>query len=194
MNKLFVSYYVESCRSLGPGKRLAVYFYGCKKGCSHCQTPELQNGGDGEKREIAPEELAATLNKIMKRTGIKGISVSGGDPLEQDTEAMKLFLGLLESDDILLFTGYTYKEVCDNGLLDIVKDSVSVLKCGPYVHHLNDGHPLMGSKNQELIFLDKEKEGIYNAYIKSAKRRLEFFTDEYAEKIIYVGLMPKKEG
>ena len=191
MKYLFVSHWLTGVTSLGPGSRIAVYFAGCSKNCPGCEAPSLQNKYNGKAYEA--RALAELLNRIGKENGIHAISITGGDPLEQDKGALELFFKQLAFDDVLLFTGYTLEEVCEKSFDLFVNKYISVLKTGPYIESLNEGHPLMGSSNQLITYIDKSKKEMYEQYISETKRNLQYFFSNDGETLYFAGLLPKNK-
>ena len=102
----------DCCRVLGPGCRAVIWFYGCSKNCEGCIAKTMNNSGIFN--EYTPKELYEWVKALKD---IEGISISGGEPLEQDLKELIDFLGMVKNDDrklsIILFTGYTYKEIFD---------------------------------------------------------------------------------
>ena len=168
---MYVSHILTDVKNLGPGKRLCVWFAGCSKNCPGCCSPELQTVKNAA--QIKAEELADLVNFRAAATGADGITLSGGDPLEQPD--IVAFLSRLYCPDILLFTGFDASEIRDNGLLEQISEYVAVLKCGRYISEKDEGHPLMGSTNQELIFLNPSLRDLYEAYIAEHNRKLCYY-------------------
>lgn len=182
---MLVSHILEDVDNLGPGRRVCVWFVGCGKHCPGCISPEMKNGSA---IKISADELAELVNYKVAMTGAAGVTLSGGDPLEQ-TEIAE-FLSLLYVPDVLLFTGFTFKEVEDRGLFEQIKDNIAVLKCGPYVRELDDGHPLMGSRNQTLIYLKPEYREPYECFIREHRRQPVFYR---INETIYFSGLPKTD-
>ena len=191
MKYLYVSHWLVGVTTLGPGRRIALYFSGCSKKCFGCEAPSLQNKNCG--RAYEAKELAEILNKEGRKNNITAISVTGGDPLEQDRDALEQFFKQLEFDDVLLFTGYTLENVYEKSFESLVNKYISVLKTGPYVERLNKGHPLLGSSNQLITYIDKSKEEMYKKYICESKRNLQYFFSDDGETLYFAGLLPKKQ-
>ena len=171
MTELYVSHILSDVKNLGPGKRRCVWFAGCSKNCPGCCSPELQILKNAT--QISTEELAEIVNFKVAMTGADGITFSGGDPLEQPD--IVDFLSQLYCPDILLFTGFDISELRDNGLLEQISEHVAVLKCGRYISEKDEGHPLMGSANQELLFLNPSLRELYETYIAEHERQLCYY-------------------
>lgn len=168
---MYVSHILTGVENLGPGKRLCVWFAGCSKKCAGCCSPELKTREHAV--QIGAEDLADLVNYKAAVTGAQGITLSGGDPLEQPD--IIPFLQRLILPDVMLFTGYNLTELKTKGICDRIGDYVAVLKCGRYVPGKDKGHPLMGSANQKLVFFKPEYRDAYEKYINEHKRKLSFY-------------------
>ena len=92
--------------SLGPGERLVIWTVGCSKHCPHCANPELWQSNPA--KDIDVNKLYDLIIQSVKGKRIDGITITGGDPMEQISELTKLLTLLNEiTDDILVYTGYT---------------------------------------------------------------------------------------
>lgn len=167
---------ISPVHSLGPGERLCLWTQGCSKRCPACVSPEFQSSD-------APQTDEETLSRILIRAadsaGCDGLTISGGDPLEQPQALLKL-LKLLRHrfPDILVYTGYTMEQIRAGAAGDAGKEClqyIDVLIDGPYIDERN--HPdcvLRGSDNQNIWFLNPTVRERYGEYMK-AGRKLESF-------------------
>lgn len=132
--------------------------------CEGCQNPESWNFNAGKPfNEDAKKELFDALSKSY----IRGITLSGGHPLENEN-AEDVYLLLKEikekfqTKDIWLYTGYTwgyiFPEVCldmfnvNNMYRKAAVEMCDVLVDGPYIEEQRDiTLKFRGSKNQRLI-------------------------------------------
>lgn len=137
-------------RANGPGARFVVWFQGCTLGCPGCFNPTTHDPAGG--RGVAIDELAAELARA--RPGIEGISLSGGEPLQQPEAARALLdaaraLGL----STLAFSGYTLDEIrALPGGPDVLA-RLDVLIDGRYVARDRLATGLRGSANQRIQLL-----------------------------------------
>ena len=136
-------------RANGPGARFVVWFQGCTLGCPGCFNPGTHDAGGG--REVPIAELAAQL---AATPGIEGLSLSGGEPLQQAPAAAALLdaaraLGL----STLAFSGYTEDEIraLPGGPEVLVR--LDVLIDGRYVAGARLATGLRGSENQRIRLL-----------------------------------------
>ncbi|HSR98083.1 MAG TPA: 4Fe-4S single cluster domain-containing protein [Kofleriaceae bacterium] len=141
-------------RANGPGARFVVWFQGCTLGCPGCFNPTTHDAAGG--REVAIDELVGELTRAAAsgRPAIEGLSLSGGEPLQQPAAARALLdaaraLGL----STLAFSGYTIDEI--RALPDgpEVLAHLDVLIDGRYVARERLAIGLRGSANQRIQLL-----------------------------------------
>lgn len=106
---LRVHHAIFESRANGPGMRAVIWLQGCSLQCPGCFNPELQAAEEGH--EIPVSSLAEQL--IAKKPDIEGITVSGGEPLEQIDPLIELLSVIRQKTrlSILLFSGYTLREI-----------------------------------------------------------------------------------
>ena len=137
----------------GPGKRFVLWTQGCSKGCSECFNPETWS--TNIYKEYSPRQLF----EIVKNYDVDGITISGGDPLEQEYELLE-FLFLLKEiklpKGIILFTGFTREEIRVNPIREKCLNYIDVLIDGRYEKNLKVDFSLRGSSNQEFYFFSNK--------------------------------------
>lgn len=184
MNVARILYPVEV---LGPGKRIGIWFAGCQHRCEGCSNPELW--GMRPEYEISANRLTSLLCECFANQQVDGLTLTGGDPLLQ-CEELASFLAQIRyrTDDILVYTGYTYAELQDmrNPHIEECLANIDVLVDGRYVESLNDGAPLRGSSNQRIIYLRRDLEPQYTVYLASQRDRVQNFISR--DGIISVGI------
>ena len=96
-----------------------------------------------------------------------GNTITAGEPLSQAKQLYEIITFMYEiTDDILIFTGYSKKEIYDFNNDYAIKciEKATVVIYGEYVDELNDNHtPLIASSNQVIEFHNPK---INNKYIK----------------------------
>lgn len=135
--------------ALGPGRRIGIWTRGCSRRCAGCMSPELWERDAA--CEISQPALQAALAHVLAARPVDGVTISGGEPLEQEDELMTLlaFLRDRQVEDILLYTGLTAGQL---GPRAARLRQYATTVCGPYIKEENDGLPLRGSANQEILF------------------------------------------
>jgi anaerobic ribonucleoside-triphosphate reductase activating protein len=138
-------------RANGPGVRFVVWFQGCTLGCPGCFNPATHAAAVGGTQSIA--ELTAAMTAAAA-AGATGLSLSGGEPLQQPVAARALLdaartLGL----STLAFSGYTIDELrALPGGPDVLA-RLDVLIDGRYVAGDRLASGLRGSANQRIHLL-----------------------------------------
>lgn len=189
---MLIARILSPVHSLGPGDRVCLWTQGCKKRCKGCISPELQPYSGNE---IDEDVLAKILIQVARKNNCTGITISGGDPLEQSQALLELLTLLRnEFDDILVYTGFEFQDIQD-GLAGIEAkkclDYLDVLIDGNYIDELNDKDcVLRGSSNQNIHFITKELAPIYAEYMKQG-RILESFV--HNQNTIVTGIFNKEE-
>lgn len=135
--------------TLGFGKRLGIWFQGCKRNCLNCISPELKSGFGG--KIITVEKLKKMIPNIKE---IDGLTISGGEPFDQPKGLLKVVQWFSEccNDDIIIFTGYTLQELRNKQsvVIEEILSNISVLIDGEYIDELNAGVGMRGSTNQTV--------------------------------------------
>src|SRR5205823_4657820 len=116
-------------RANGPGARFVVWLQGCTLGCPGCFNPTTHDVDGGSETAIA-----TVIAQLRDARGIEGLSLSGGEPLQQADAAIALLdaaraLGL----STLAFSGYTLDEIRALPRGVEVIDRLDVLVDGRYI-------------------------------------------------------------
>lgn len=138
--------------TLGPGSRAGIWVQGCSIHCPGCLSRDTW----------APAVMLTATGKVSDWVegqaceGLTGITVSGGEPLDQPAPLQALLADLrsrpaLAQLDILLYTGYAYGAVVRRH--PAVLELVDAIASGPYIGSRPSTHPWMGSGNQVLTLL-----------------------------------------
>ncbi len=135
-------------RANGPGARFVVWLQGCTLGCPGCFNPTTHDATGGS--EVTVAELAAQ----MAAARVEGLSLSGGEPLQQPAAATALLdaarsLGM----STLAFSGYTMEEIRVLPGGPEVLARLDVLIDGRYVSSDRLASGLRGSANQRIQLL-----------------------------------------
>lgn len=177
---MYVARVLYPVEVLGPGRRVGIWFCGCPRRCKGCSNPELWEFQ--ERYKTTPETIFEMVKSVSKEHTVDGFTITGGDPLYQANDLMKL-LELLKkiSDDIIVYTGYKLMELEPDKLRNI-----SVLIDGEYIEELNDNSLLKGSSNQQVHILDDRKEEKYSIYFKTETNKVQNFFS--SDGVVSVGI------
>ncbi len=143
--------FIPQSDSNGPGCRCVIWVQGCSLNCPGCFNPETHPVDSGERVTVS-----YLCNRVISfGDSIEGITISGGEPLEQ-IDALTCFLGYIKKHSdlsILLFTGYSWDEISRMQHSDELLACVDVLIAGRYEQALRSSTGLLGSTNQTVHFL-----------------------------------------
>ena len=137
----------------GPGLRFVLWTQGCSKGCSECFNPETWS--TNVYKELSPLQLF----EIVKNFEVDGVTISGGDPLEQEDELLELLMLLSTMrlrKGVILFSGFTRAEISSNFIREQCLKYIDVLIDGRYEKNLKIDFSLRGSSNQEFYFFSNK--------------------------------------
>ena len=124
-------FYDESI-SNGTGWRAVLFVSGCPHGCPGCHNKAAQNYNYGEK--FNKEEI---INRIKDNSILKGITISGGEPLCKENMPEVLdFIKTVRKEkpnfNVWCYTGYTMEELVnrnDETTNNCLKEILDVQKC-----------------------------------------------------------------
>ncbi|MEW5872051.1 MAG: 4Fe-4S single cluster domain-containing protein [Chloroflexota bacterium] len=148
---LRVHHFQPESRANGPGCRAVLWVQGCTLGCLGCFNPGTHDPRGGDLWAV--DDLVVRLAALQ--THIQGLTVSGGEPLQQP-KALFILLQRLRAAmqlSVLVFTGFTWEEVqrLPNG--PAILAHIDVLIAGRYDASQRLAHGLLGSVNQRVHFL-----------------------------------------
>jgi anaerobic ribonucleoside-triphosphate reductase activating protein len=153
---LRVSQVLGPITALGPGRRLGVWVQGCPLACAGCMSRHTWDPRGGH--DVAVERLVRLWSRGLA-DGYDGLTVSGGEPLEQPGALAALLEAAdqvrrgvgREDADLLVYTGWEDAEIAASPRATAALDRVDAVITGRY----RVGEPTRlvwrGSANQRLI-------------------------------------------
>lgn len=129
----------------GEGIRSVIYTQGCSHECPDCHNPETHSYETGTNMTVADIVREIEDNNISKK-----VTISGGEPFDQENLVELLFELKKHGYDIVVYTGYTWKYIVENKPSCI--EFINVLVDGRFIKERKDNSKLhRGSTNQEII-------------------------------------------
>jgi len=134
----------------GPGRRCLIMLQGCDRNCPDCFNPDTH---PFEMRTVfSPHEL---FKRVAALEWIKGITVSGGEPVLQ-IRPLITFLKLVTEKSplsVVLFRGLTLDAIENRPFGPQLLALLDILIDGPFVREMTANNSLRGSSNQKICFL-----------------------------------------
>lgn len=150
--------------SNGLGVRTILWCAGCNMKCKNCFNPETWDFNAGK---VFDEKAKQFLFEQLNKPYIKGLTLSGGHPLEYENlpdvyDIVKEVKEKFPQKDIWLYTGYTLSIIDFDTTIDCGWDNAAirnyilamcdVVVDGPYIDEQRDVTlAFRGSKNQRII-------------------------------------------
>jgi anaerobic ribonucleoside-triphosphate reductase activating protein len=162
---LQVHSFLESSSVNGPGQRAVIWLQGCSLGCPSCWNEATHHRAAGSGRAVS--EILNWLASVRSRIEISGLTISGGEPLEQAPGLVRLLESArkqLPDFSIGLFSGYTEAELdrgwyrcfpfttplAKRGIWQRIQRTLDFAVLGRYNELAPSSDPLITSKNQRL--------------------------------------------
>ena len=144
----------------GLGCRVTIWASGCPHHCPGCHNKHTWEYGQGKNIFDVQEKIFEAVDKPY----IKGITLSGGDPLDQSFSALQeleIFIDDFKKEfpdkDIWVFSGDTIETLVLSPIKKRILQKCDVLVDGPFIQAQYDPDlAFRGSSNQRIINL-KEK-------------------------------------
>ncbi|WP_422777566.1 4Fe-4S single cluster domain-containing protein [Pseudomonas mediterranea] len=162
--------------TLGPGRRLGIWFQGCSIRCPGCISADTWGPGH---RRLSLEQLLEQITPWLHEAD--GITISGGEPFDQFDALRSLLESLRQRSDldILVYSGYSLEQL-DEPLFQ-ARGLIDALISDPYIEALGQTMALRGSDNQRLSLLTplgRARLGRYERQLEPADKALDLMFDE----------------
>lgn len=152
-NALRLAGFLPASRANGPGLRAVIWVQGCSLACPGCFNAHTHPARGGE--VVALDDL---FERITALPGLDGVTVSGGEPLQQRRPLLRLLTRLRGAGlPVILWTGYTWEEIQRMPDAGRLHTAVDVIIAGRYEQARRIAKTMQGSDNKTVHFLS----GIY---------------------------------
>ena len=175
--------------TLGPGRRIGIWFQGCSIRCPGCISADTWGPGH---RRLSLEQLLEHITPWLQEA--EGITISGGEPFDQFDALRSLLEGLrrLSKLDILVYSGYALEQL-DESLLQ-TNGLIDALISDPYIEALSQTMALRGSDNQRLSLLTplgRARLGDYERLLEPTDKALDLMFDESGS--VWMAGIPRRD-
>ena len=148
----------EADTTNGVGVRVVLWTSGCSHHCFNCHNPQTWDPENGEKYTQETEDKIISL---MDKSYIRGITLSGGDPLYEGNlecidKLVKRIRKELPSKNIWIYSGFTWDEVQRDDRRKAIVNNCDIFVDGRFVMDLKNLRlKYRGSSNQNVIDVKK---------------------------------------
>lgn len=160
-----IGYRLDRSEIYGPGLRSVIWVQGCTLACKGCWNTQYWSAKGGN--EIQVSQL---LKEIQSLDDIEGITLLGGEPLQQPKASLELIKGAKSLGlSVFLYTGYELSEFDETMLACFNLSDIAVT--GRYVQEFRDtGLRWRGSRNQQVHFISD----VYDETVLTEQTEVEF--------------------
>ncbi len=159
---LYISRIHFPITTLGPGRRIGIWFQGCSIRCEGCVSADTWGAGKGG---VLISEIMTAIAPWLSEA--EGITISGGEPFDQPEALIDLLTQLRSNTslDILLYSGYPFEKIVP--LLEQCKGCIDALISDPYEKNASQTLALRGSDNQRFHYLTPLGEARFGQFERS---------------------------
>lgn len=147
-NTISLGHRLDHSEIYGPGIRSVFWTQGCTLACKECWNTQYWSSRGGSEIEVSK-----ILNELDQLEGIEGITLLGGEPLQQSEASLELIRGCKEMGlSVFLYTGYDLSEFDET--MQACFDLSDIAVTGRFVQELRDTTlRWRGSRNQQVHFI-----------------------------------------
>lgn len=131
----------------GPGTRYTIWVQGCSIHCPGCSNTDTWDPKEGYEKPVHD-----IVKDIMAESELDGVTITGGEPLDQYEAVLELCKMLFGKISVFLTTGYTATAVI-NQKKNPIAEYLDILCTGPFSEKQTCTGEWKGSYNQRVEFL-----------------------------------------
>jgi len=162
---IYINSILFPIKTLGPGNRIGIWFQGCSIRCKGCMSKHTW-----EKEEKYLINIKNILEKI-KDSGLKRITISGGEPFEQPEELKELLIEIkkLGIEDTIIYSGLKKENILKN--FPWIKELCGLLISEPFEENKPSNFAYKGSENQIATVFKNVKS--YQKFLKEKRKKIQ---------------------
>ncbi|MFX1515398.1 MAG: 4Fe-4S single cluster domain-containing protein [Promethearchaeota archaeon] len=152
MNSLRLANVIPISEANGPGPHYTIWVQGCSLNCPGCFNPHTHDPEGGYSRPI--QDLFQEIVEYWTKRKIRGVTVTGGEPLQQITGVTDLLMKIKSVGKIgtIVLTGYNEQELHTLPGFDSLKQYLDVLITGRFLQEKKLQKEIRGSTNKKILF------------------------------------------
>lgn len=174
--------------TLGPGRRLGIWFQGCSIRCPGCISADTWRASN------EPVDVAEVASRVAPWLAqCDGVTISGGEPFDQPQALAALLhqIRARSSASVLVYSGYAYEKLVE--FLMAWPGLIDALISDPFELHQSQTKLLRGSDNQRLHLLTDRGRASFAGYERLASpqdRQLDVMLDD--EGVVWLAGIPSR--
>ena len=175
--------------TLGPGRRLGIWFQGCSIRCNGCVSIDTWGTGRGG---VPIDEIMNAISPWLQEAD--GITISGGEPFDQPEALVNLLAQIRSktSADILVYSGHPFEKIAP--AVEKCQGTIDALISDPYDEIAPQTLALRGSDNQRLHCLTPLGEARFRSFDRAPKSLDKTFDIMFDEAgAIWLAGIPKRD-
>ncbi|MHA1945000.1 MAG: 4Fe-4S single cluster domain-containing protein [Candidatus Hodarchaeales archaeon] len=151
METIRLSNIIPISEANGPGPHYTIWVQGCNLRCNGCFNPHTHDPDGGYLQPIP--DLLQKIASLWHKNEIKGVTITGGEPLQQIKSLTSLIRGVKDIGNIgiIILTGFSQVQCYKLSEFDIIKQFTDVLIAGPFKKNQKLQEGIRGSSNKEVI-------------------------------------------
>jgi anaerobic ribonucleoside-triphosphate reductase activating protein len=167
---LKINYILQNSKVQGPGNRFTIWVQGCSLHCSGCSNTDTWPFDAGR-----PVDINQLSTHIIE-SGADGLTLTGGEPLDQFDPVLKLVQKVFKFKNIFLCSGYNYR-IIQKKYKEIL-GFIDILCAGPFDENQVCQSKWKGSSNQQIIYLTQRGKLVKDLPVYKREYRINKHTGE----------------
>lgn len=175
--------------TLGPGRRIGIWFQGCSIRCEGCISRDTWRFREGD---VMPDDVIQRL--VPWLDDCDGVTISGGEPFDQAAalfELLKVIKAHKSTTNVLVYSGYGLERL--DAYQELRTGLIDALITDPYVRDADQTKNLRGSDNQRLHCLTELGEAVFarcERHLSDADKSLDVMFDD--DGTVWLAGIPRK--
>lgn len=175
--------------TLGPGRRIGIWFQGCSIRCEGCISRDTWRFREGD---VTPDDVVQRLAPWLDECD--GVTISGGEPFDQAEGLFDLLRRIKahkSTANVLVYSGYELARLVSHQ--ELRTGLIDALITDPYAKDADQTRPLRGSDNQRLQCLTELGEAVFGQYerpLSESDRSLDVMFDD--DGTVWLAGIPRK--
>ena len=151
-NTIRISSILPISEANGPGPHYTIWFQGCSLRCPGCFNPHTHNMNEGT--NVSVSTLIKEIEELWKLKKIRGVTLTGGEPLDQIKGLVNLIKGIKKIGrvGIVLLTGYEEEEIEEFPEVSTLQNYTDVIIAGRFKQNQLIQRGIRGSENKKYLF------------------------------------------